>query len=83
MLNKNCKMQLNHVSFAKVNTILKSLSSSKSTGIDELDNFSVKIAADLITQPIHHIICLSINQNKFPEKLKLSKGLPLHKKGDV
>ena len=82
MVNKNCQMQLNHVSLAKVNKILKSLSNSKSTGIDELDNYSVKIAADLITEPIHHIICLSINQNKFPEKWKLSKVLPLHKKGD-
>ena len=34
MVNENCLMQLNHVSLAKVNKILKSLSNSKSTEID-------------------------------------------------
>ena len=82
MYNKNCKMQLNHVSLAKVEKILKSLSSSKSTGIDELDNFSVKLASEFIAQPVHHIICLSVIQNEFPAKWKLSKVLPLYKKGD-
>ena len=82
MRNKNCQMQLNHVSLAKVKKTLKSLSSSKSTGIDELDNYSVKLGADLIAWPIHHIVCLSIIQNKFPDMWKISKVLPLHKKGD-
>ena len=58
MLNKNCKMGLNHVSLAKVKKIIKGLSCSKSTGIDELDSFSVKLAVEFIAQPIHHIICL-------------------------
>ena len=49
MYNKNCKMQLNHVSLAKVEKILKS------TGIDELDNFSVKLASEFIAQPVHHM----------------------------
>ena len=82
MSNRNCKMQLNHVSLSKVKKVLKSLSNSRSTGLDELDNFSVKLAADFIAQPVHHIICLSIIQNKFPVSWKFSKVLPLHKKGD-
>ena len=36
--NRNCKMQLNHVSLSKVKKVLKSLSNSRSTGLDELDN---------------------------------------------
>ena len=82
MLNKNCKMKLNHVSVVKIKKILKSLSNSRSTGIDELDNFSVKLAADLIAQPVHHIVTLSIMQRKFPHSWKYSKVLPLHKKHD-
>ena len=82
MLNKNCKMGLNHVSLAKVKKIIKGLSCSKSTGIDELDSFSVKLAVEFIAQPIHHIICLSINQSKFPDSWKFSKLIPLYKKGD-
>ena len=82
MVGKNCKMKLDHVDVPKVLKILKSLSNSRSTGIDELDNFSVKLAAELIAQPIHHIISLSIIQNKFPYSWKYSKVLPLHKKLD-
>ena len=82
MMNKNCRMKLSHVSLLKVKKILKSLSNSRSTGIDELDNFSVKLASEHIAQPIHHIVTLSIMQNKFPSGWKYSKVLPLHKKLD-
>ena len=70
MMNKNCRMKLSHVSLLKVKKILKSLSNSRSTGIDELDNFSVKLASEHIAQPIHHIVTLSIIQNKFPSGWK-------------
>ena len=82
MMNKSCKMKLNHVTVLKVKKVLKSLSNSRSTGIDELDNFSVKLAAEFIAKPLHHIITLSLMQNKFPSGWKLSKVLPLHKKLD-
>ena len=82
MENKTCKLSLNHVTVPKVKKLLKSLSNSRSTGVDELDNFSVKLAADLIAQPVHHIVSLSIMQNKFPNNWKFSKVLPLHKKHD-
>ena len=48
--------------------------------IDELDNFSVKLAAEVIARPLHHIITLSIMQEKFPSSWKFAKVLPLHKK---
>ena len=82
MFGKTCKMKLVHVDVLKVKKILKSLSSSRSTGIDELDNFSVKLAADLIAQPVHHIVSLSLIQHKFPSSWKYSRVLPLHKKLD-
>ena len=82
MRQKNCQLQLQHININKISKILKSLSNSRSTGIDELDNFSLKIAADFVKYPIHHIVCLSIIQNKFPENWKCSKVIPLYKKGD-
>ena len=82
MLNKKCKMKLKHVSLQTVKKVLKSLSNSRSTGIDELDNFSVKLAAEFIAQPVQYIITLSIMQSKFPQSWKFSKVLPLHKKLD-
>ena len=83
MVNKTCSLKLRHVSLTKVTKTLKSLSNSRSTGIDELDNYSVKLAADLIAQPIHHLVTLSIMNSKFPQSWKFSKVIPLHKKEDV
>ena len=60
MRGKNCKLSLGHVTIAKVNKLLKNLKNSKSTSIDELDNFCVKTAADIIDKSLHHIITLSI-----------------------
>ena len=82
MQNKTCKLNLSHASVLKIKKILKGLSNSRSTGVDELDNFSVKLAADQIAQPLHHIVTLSIMQTKFPSSWKFSKVLPLHKKHD-
>ena len=82
MLNKTCKLSFKNVTVLKVKKLLKSLSNSRSTGVDELDNFSVKLAADYIAQPLHHIVTLSLTQKKFPSSWKFSKVLPLHKKED-
>ena len=83
MVGKTCSLHLNRVSLSKVKKTLKSLSNSRSTGIDELDNYSVKLAADFIAQPVHHLVTLSIIQKKFPQTWKYSKVIPLHKKEDV
>ena len=83
MFNKTCSLQLRNVILSKVTKILKSLSNSRSTGTDEIDNFSVKLAAELIAKPVHHIVTLSIMNKKFPQGWKYSKFIPLHKKEDV
>ena len=80
MGNRRCKADLNHVPISRVTQILKGLKSSKSTGIDSLDSYSIKISADIVDKPLHHIVCLSIMQFKFPTQWKLSKVIPLHKK---
>ena len=79
MESKTCKLRLKHVSELKVKKILNSLSNSRSTVLDELDNFSVKLAAGFIARPLHHIVTLSVMQEKFPTSWKFSKVLPLHK----
>ena len=82
MNNKTCKLNFKHIDVLKVKKLLKGLSNSRSTGVDELDNFSVKLAADYIAQPLHHIVTLSLLQKKIPRSWKFSKVLPLHKKLD-
>ena len=80
MKAKRCRLTLNHVSVQKVNKLLKSLKNTKSLALDELDNFCIKLAADILDKPVHHIITMSIMQSKFPRSWKLSKVIPLHKK---
>ena len=80
MFGKPCFLRLQHTSKETVRKLLMKLKSSKSTSVDELDNFAVKHAADFIAEPLHHIISLSIMQSKFPTSWKFSKIIPLHKK---
>ena len=80
MRRKRCSLQLRPVSVEVVRKLLKNLKNSRCTSIDELDNFAVKLSADYIAQPLHHIITLSLMQNTFPSSWKQSKLIPLHKK---
>ena len=80
MVGKNCSLGLQHVTVAEVKKILKGLKSSTSTSVDELDSFAMKISADYIAQPLHHIVTLSLMQRKFPTGWKYSKVIPLYKK---
>ena len=80
MEGKTCKLSLSHVQVKRVKELLKNLKTCKSTSIDELDNYAVKIAADVIAGPLHHIITLSILQRRFPACWKYGKIIPLHKK---
>ena len=81
MLSKNCSLELGFVSVKKVEEFIRNLKSSKAVAVDELDSYSLKISAKFVALPIHHIITLSIMQQQFPSAWKLSKVLPLHKKG--
>ena len=83
MKDKNCKLSMKYVTTAKVMKLIKKLKNSKSTSYDGIDNYSVKLSANIIAEPLHHIICLSIMQKKFPKSWKLVKVVPLHKKGSI
>ena len=82
MAGKNCKFSLIEVTVGDVNKILKKLKNSKSLDVDELDSFSVRIDANIIDEPLHHIIMLSLSSGKFPDKWKYAKIIPLFKKDD-
>ena len=80
MRGKKCSLDLTHVTVDTVRKLLKNLKSSRSTSVDELDSYAVKLSADHIAEPLHHIITLSIMQRKFPTSWKYTKLIPLHKK---
>ena len=78
---KQLALSLRYIPVKKVKKLLKSLKNKSSISLDQLDNFAVKLAADYIAEPLHHVITLSLMQNKFPECWKWTKIVPLHKKG--
>ena len=82
MRGKRCSLVLNHVTVDTVCKLLKQLKSGTSASVDELDSYAVKLSADYIAKPLHHIITLSIMQSKFPTGWKNTKLIPLHKKLD-
>ena len=82
MERKGCRLGMSYVSVPRVQKLISSLSNSRSTALDELDNYSVKVAAPVIAMPLHHIVTLSLMQKKFPSSWKVAKVLPLHKKLD-
>ena len=81
MSGKSCKLVFSGVSVSKVNRLIRTLKNSKSTSIDQIDNYSLRIAANIIDAPLQHIINMSIEQQTFPNAWKCSKVIPLHKKG--
>ena len=63
----------------QVDKIIKLLKNSKSSGVDQLDTYILKLARKQIVPAVCHILNLSIQTNKFPTKWKISKVVPLYK----
>ena len=57
---------MRYVPLSAVRKCLRKLKPSKSLAVDELDSYSIKVAEDVITPPVHHLIILPIMQQKFP-----------------
>ena len=82
MLHRQCSFSLSAVEPSEVLKIIKSLKNSKSTGMDNIDTYIVKLIADEIVEPLTYLINLSIQKSVFPSAWKHAKVVPLLKKGD-
>ena len=58
------------------------LKDKKSTGYDGIDNILIKNIIDVIVDPLVHIFNLSLINGIVPEGMKISKIIPVFKKGD-
>ena len=83
MSQRICSLEFKAVDPDDVLEIIKHLKNSKSSGLDELDTYIVKLVASDIVPSITHIINLSIRDASFPTSWKRSKVVPLLKKGDT
>ena len=64
-----------------VGKIIGNLRNSKSTGIDTIDTYVLKLVKDEITPAVTHIVNLSIRNSVFPSQWKYAKVVPLLKPG--
>ena len=80
MKNKKCKLSLKFPTKSQVLKYLKNLSSSKCSAIDGLDNFILKVSSEIIVDHIHHIICLSLMQEKFQVNGRCQRDYPCTKR---
>ena len=78
----NSKFKLKTVNEKSVLKIMKLLKSKKSCGHDGISSEILKLGANVLVTPLTYIINTSIKTGKYPERWKLAKIIPLHKKGD-
>ena len=60
---------------------LKSLKTNKAKGIDDIGPYFLKLAADILSLSLCHVLNTSIITGTFPSSWKLAKVTPLYKKG--
>ena len=82
MQGSNLEFKLKTVREKDVLNILKALKPKKSYGNDCITSEVLKLAANVLVVPLTYMINVSILTGKFPSNWKISKVVPLHKKGD-
>ena len=67
------------VSSDKVNMIISKLKNSKSSGLDDIDSYIMKLIRKEIVTPLTHIVNLSLTHAIYPASYKVGKVVPLYK----
>ena len=79
MAGKNCHFEFRPIGISEVQSCLANLPTSKVTGVDCIDNYLLKIASDIIADPIRHIFNCSYAKSIFPDQWKIAKLHPIPK----
>jgi hypothetical protein len=66
-----------------VGNTIKSLVSKNSTDLDGISSKFLKAVSYEIERPLAHIFSLSLSTGIFPEALKSTRVIPIHKAGDT
>ena len=82
MQNRNCTFSLKAAHPDEIDKVIAQLKPSKSSGLDNVDAYIIKLARSELVPVITHIVNLSIIQFTFPSSWKVAKVIPLHKSGD-
>lgn len=72
---------ISEVSEVEVLTALNKLKSKRSLGPDNIPPYILKGCAEILVNPLRHLFNLSLKNNSFPDIWKVSKVVPIPKKG--
>ena len=81
-INNDTNFQFTPVSENDTKNIINNLKSKRSMGIDNISSILLKASVNVIAKPLTSIINQSLLSGKFPQKLKIAKVIPIHKKDD-
>ncbi|XP_063913256.1 uncharacterized protein LOC135129919 [Zophobas morio] len=81
-LNQNI-LDVRKTNESEVLTAIKKLKPTLTAGPDEVPSFFVKNCGIIFAPPLTVIFNLILGNSKFPDKWKLSRILPIHKKGST
>ena len=76
------RLSLRRISRIELRYILKKRKGNRSSGIDYINGYSIKVAAPLIEDILFHLVNLSIEKSEYPQLWKVNKVSPHFKKGD-
>jgi len=83
-IKENSKsMYLHPITENKEEKVARSLKNKSSAGIDGIPDYIVKLCIELLKVPLTNIYNASLELGTFPDKLKIAKVIPVHKKGDT
>ena len=80
--NDKPKFELDNTGPVHITDIITSFDSKDSCDLDGMSLKLLKAIAVSISVPLAHIFNLSLDNGKFPDKLKLSRIVPVYKSGD-
>ena len=83
MIKKLHLFTFKHVREEEFRDTIKNLRSKPSTGVDGISTILLKHLGPLLTKSICLIINQSLTTGIFPDKLKIAKIIPIHKKDDI
>ena len=83
MKSRQCTLTFQSITEDEVLKVIKSIKPTTATGVDFIDNQTLKLVACEITPALTHIINLSISTSTFPTIYKWSKVTPLLKKSSL
>ena len=83
MAGRTCSLTFQPVTEEEVANVIKAIRPTTATGVDFIDNCTIKLVATEITPALTKIINLSILTSTFPTIYKWSKVTPLLKKNSL